>query len=260
METLFLNYDQIAPEYNQRYPSLQPSPRGLSLLDAARQVKAQRILEVGSGTGIWLNMLHPVTDGLYGLDYSMGMIEQARNQPAPLKLLRGSAVRLPYQDNAFDLVYCVDAIHHFGDHKAFVNEAFRALKPGGALAVIGFDPHEGTTHWYIYDYFEGVYDTDLRRYPSGTALLNWMKAEGFQNVSTRVAERILNVHAGEDVLNDPFLKHNSTSQLALLNRNAYQAGIDRITAAIAEAKTRNESIAFRSDILVKAYLGYKPVG
>jgi len=260
METPFLDYDHIASEYNQRYPSLQPTQRGQALLDVAKQVKARNILEVGSGTGIWLNMLHPLTDGLYGLDYSMGMIAQARKQLAPLKLSRGSAVRLPYQNNTFELVYCVDAIHHFGDHRAFLNEAFRALKPGGALAVIGFDPHEGTTHWYIYDYFDGVYDTDLRRYPSGTSLLNWMSAEGFQNLSAQTAERILNVHVGESVLKDPFLKHNSTSQLALLSEDTYQAGINRITVAITESKTRNERIVFRSDIHVKMYLGYKPVG
>ncbi len=259
METPFLDYDQIADEYNQRYPSLQPTRRGQALLDIVKQVKARKILEVGSGTGIWLNMLLPVTTGLYGLDYSMGMITQARKQSAPLKLSRGSALHLPYRNNTFELVYCVDAIHHFGDHKAFVNEAFRALKPGGALAVIGSDPHEGTTHWYIYDYFDGVYDTDLRRYPSGKSLLNWMSAEGFQNVSARTAERILNAHVGESVLKDPFLKHNSTSQLALLSEDAYQAGISRIKAAIAESKTPNQRIVFRSDILVKAYLGYKPV-
>jgi len=259
MNKYFLNYDHIANDYNQRYPTQQPTQRGLALLGLAKQVKAGNILEVGSGTGFWLNLLHPVTDGLYGLDYSAGMISQARTQPAPLKLARGTAIRLPYQDNSFEMVYCVDAIHHFVDHHAFISEAFRVLKPGGALAVIGFDPHEETTSWYIYDYFENTFDNDIRRYPSGGSVLHWMRADGFENISSQVAEHIMNVHVGVSVFRDPYLKQSATSQLALLSDDVYDSGIQKIRSAIAEAEKRNERITFRSDFFIKMYLGYKPM-
>jgi len=82
----------------------------------------------------------------------------------------------------------VNAIHHFGDHKAFITEAFRVLKSGGALAVIGLDPHEGTSKWHIFD---SVYDADLRRYPAGRSVLKWMASAGFQNTSSENVEHIL---------------------------------------------------------------------
>jgi ubiquinone/menaquinone biosynthesis C-methylase UbiE len=257
MNDLFLNYDSIAAEYNQRYPAQQPIRRGRALLDLAKQLKAKNLLEVGSGTGFWLNLLNQACGGLYGLDYSAGMIEQARKQPAPLKLTRGTALSLPYRDDSFELVYCVDAIHHFVDQQAFIREAFRVLKPGGALAVTGFDPHEQTTDWYIYSYFEGVYDSDIHRYPSEKAVLHDLETEGFEKVSSQVAEHILNVYIGESVLEDPFLKHNSTSQLALLSPHAYQIGIQNIKSAIAGAKRHVEQITFHSDLFIKRYLGYK---
>ncbi|MFZ1545730.1 MAG: class I SAM-dependent methyltransferase, partial [Candidatus Nitrotoga sp.] len=72
-----LNYDQIASDYNQRYPDSQTWDRGQALLKLASQLKAKTILEVGSGTGFWLNLLHQVTPRLYGLDFSAGMISQA---------------------------------------------------------------------------------------------------------------------------------------------------------------------------------------
>jgi len=258
MKTSTLNYDRIAGDYNQRYPSAQSWERGQALLDLSKHFKQGQILEVGSGTGYWLNLLHQHTSNLFGLDYSMGMLQQAQGQPAPLKLLRGSASQLPYQENTFDLVFSVDAIHHFGDHCAFIQEAFRVLKPGGALATIGHDPHGGTTNWYIYNYFDGVYDTDLRRYPAGSSLLKWMEAEGFQNNSFEIVEHIRNIHMGRSVLKEPFIKHNATSQLALLSEGEYQAGIQRIKAAIKEAEAKNEQAAFSSDIQVKMFLGYKP--
>jgi ubiquinone/menaquinone biosynthesis C-methylase UbiE len=259
MKTLFLNYDQIASDYNQRYPTSQNWERGQALLSLASQYKSGTFLEAGSGTGYWLDLLHQVTDNLFGLDYSMGMIQQANNeQPAPLKLTRGSAVQLPYSDNTFDLLYSVDAVHHFGDHRAFIAEAFRVLKPGGAFATIGHDPHNGTTNWYIYNYFDGVYDTDLRRYPAGSSVLKWMQKEGFEDISSRTVEHILNVHVGESVLRDPFLKQNATSQLALVSKEVYDTGIERIKQALADAKERNEAVVFSSDIQVKMFLGYKP--
>lgn len=73
MADLVLNYDPIAVEYNQRYPAQQPTQRGLVLLDLAKQIKAENILEVGSGAGFWLNLLYQVSNELYGLDYSAGI-------------------------------------------------------------------------------------------------------------------------------------------------------------------------------------------
>jgi SAM-dependent methyltransferase len=259
MDKSFLNYDQIADKYNQRYPTSQNWERGQALLNVARQSNARQILEVGMGTGYWLNLLHQVTPDLFGLDYSLGMLRQAQKQPAPLDLARGSAIQLPYRDRSFDLIYCVDAIHHFGDHRAFISESFRVLKPGGTLAVIGHDPHEGTSKWYIYDYFNGVYDTDLRRYPSGRSILQWMQAEGFHNISASNVEHIQNIHMGDSVLNDPFIAHNATSQLALLSNEEYELGLEKIRTALKDTETRNESMVFSSDIYVKMFLGYKPL-
>lgn len=253
-----LNYDQIASDYNQRYPDSQTWDRGQALLKLASQLKAKTILEVGSGTGFWLNLLHQVTPRLYGLDFSAGMISQARKQPAPIKLTRGTATQLPYQSGTFDLLYCVDAIHHFGDHRAFIAEAFRVLKKGGALAVLGHDPHEaGEGSWYIYNYFEDVYDTDLRRYPSGKSVMDWMKADGFQNISAQEVEKIVNIHVGDGVFNDPFIKQNATSQLALLSAEKYRSGLKKIRETLEQARAGNERIVFRSQISVKMFLGYK---
>jgi SAM-dependent methyltransferase len=260
MNSNFLNYDQIAYDYDQRYPSTQQWERGQVLLKLARQLKTGSILEVGSGTGFWLNLLSQVTPSVFGVDFSMGMLAQAKKSPAALKLSRGAAGQLPYRTETFDLVFCVDAIHHFGDQRAFIAEAFRVLKPGGALVVIGHDPHSGEGNWYIYDYFDTVYETDLKRYPSSGAIKNWMKQAGFENIERQDVEHILNLHMGEGVLNDPFIKQNATSQLALLSEDSYEEGIEKIKADLKSAQLNDRQIVFKSDFWVKMYTGYKPAG
>lgn len=253
-----LNYDHIAPEYNRRYDSSALPERTKALWKLTQQVNAQRILEVGCGTGFWLNLLAPKVKAAFGLDYSFGMLNQARRWAAPLKLARGDAVHLPYQNNLFDFVYCVDAIHHFGDQPAFIAEAFRVLCPGGALAVLNIDPHNGDNRWYVYDYFEGARELDLQRFPASSTVLRWMRADGFLHISSEIVEHLKGSYYSEDVFNDPFLKKNATSQLALLSDPAYGDGIAKIQKAIANAKARDEEIVFECDLAIRMLTGFKP--
>jgi cyclopropane fatty-acyl-phospholipid synthase-like methyltransferase len=43
---------------------------------------------------------------------------------------------LPYADNYFDAVICVDAYHYFGTDELFLNQLLKYIKPGGELGII----------------------------------------------------------------------------------------------------------------------------
>lgn len=259
-----VDYDRLASTYNQRFgESDDRSGTTEALLNVVHELgaalgRAPRVLEVGCGTGKWLADLSPASPGLFGLDLSMGMLRQARRQQVSLSLSRGQAERLPFPARSFDLVYCVNAIHHFDRPAAFVSEACRLLRPGGRLAVIGMDPHGRRESWYVYRYFEGVYETDLRRFPSWAQIAGWMSATGCCPTSAwgirqglavecRVVDRIWSPKTGRAVLDDPFLRQESCSQLVLLSREAYQAGLRRIEAALDEAEAAGETLVFPVD-------------
>jgi ubiquinone/menaquinone biosynthesis C-methylase UbiE len=264
-----VNYDQLASTYNQRFQDNERSGTAVALRALALDLCAQlgrtpRILEVGCGTGRWLAELAAVSWGtsvcgpVYGLDLSTGMLKQAQSREADLRLVRGRAGRLPCAAHCFDLVYAVNAIHHFWEPRAFVAEARRMLRPGGRLAVIGMDPHARRESWYVYRYFEGVYETDLERFPSWQEIETWMVEEGLQEVTCRVIERIWNPLSGRAVLDDPFIRHGSSSQLALLSQEAYHAGLRRIEDALGEAEARGETLLFPVDNPLAMIVGYRP--
>ncbi len=250
-----VNYDQIAPTYNQRYTLGRLNSLSAALLSLAQSVGAEGVLEVGCGTGRWLAELQPVVRGVYGLDLSHGMLRHALQRKGQFHVTCGQASRLPFPDTVFDIVFCVNAFHHFDQPHLFLSEARRVLRPHGAMAVIGMDPHGSRDRWYIYDYFEGTYETDLSRFPSRETLFAWMLAAGFDKVEWGLAERLARRLVGRAVLDDPILQKHGTSQLALLTDAAYAAGIARIEAALAGAEAAGETLVFPEDISLAMITG-----
>jgi len=250
-----VNYDQIAPTYDQRYTVSQFAGIAAALCALVRDVGAERVLEVGCGTGRWLTELQPIARQVYGMDLSLGMLLQARQRSQSLSLICGHASRLPFPDAGFDLVFCVNAFHHFPQPRLFIGEARRLLRPGGALAIMGMDPHAGRDRWYLYDYFVGTRDADLRRFSSSGTILDWMVTAGFERVEWRVVEHIMGQHVGRAVLEDPILQKHGTSQLALLTDEAYAAGMAGIAAALSEAAGTARTVVFPVDISLTMVTG-----
>ena len=255
MATARVNYDQIAPTYDRRYTVSQFAGIAAALRSLVRDVGAERVLEVGCGTGRWLAELQPLARQVYGMDLSLGMLRQARQRPQSLSLICGHASHLPFPDAGFDLVFCVNAFHHFPEPRGFISEARRLLRPGGALVITGMDPHAGRDRWYLYDYFAGTREADLRRFSSSGTILDWMVAAKFDQVEWRVVEHIVGQHVGRAVLEDPILQKHGTSQLALLTDEAYAAGMARINAALSAAAGTGRTLVFPVEISLTMVTG-----
>ena len=249
-----VNYDQVAPTYDQRYAGTLFAGVGNALLSLATATAAKSILEVGCGTGYWLAAIRSHGRRVFGLDLSLGMLRKARERESSLTLVRGSAEILPFQSHSFDLIFSVNAIHHF-IRPDFVREARRLLKPGGSLASIALDPHHGRDRWYVYDYFPETLEIDRERYPSVGRVADWMIAAGFDRVECRAAERIVQNVTGDQILRDPMLHKNATSQLVLLSDEVYAAGIARIKAAIHRAEAAGQPALFPVDVSLMMEIG-----
>lgn len=270
-----VDYDRISSGYDRRFAHGGTPGVAATLQGLAGELGAERILEVGCGTGHWLAGLRsihlpsassglsqsqPTSSGqtapaLYGLDLSAGMLRQARRHQGPLHLVWGRAGRLPFPGGRLDLVYCVNALHHFDEPLAFVHEAWRLLRPGGALAIVGSDPRTRQDGWYVYDYFPGTYEVDLARFPSWDTVQDWMARAGFDQVAWQPVEEIHGTKVGRVVLDDPFLQKDAVSQLSLLSDEAYAAGLRRIEAALAAAEAAGEGLTFATDLTLAMVSG-----
>lgn len=87
----------------------------------------QRVLDVGCAKGFLLHDLRRVVPGLRvtGLDVSAYALGQAMDDVLPA-LVRGSAERLPFASDAFDLVISINTIHNLDRAKCV--EALREIE------------------------------------------------------------------------------------------------------------------------------------
>ncbi|MCC6615986.1 MAG: methyltransferase domain-containing protein [Anaerolineae bacterium] len=129
----------------------------------------QRALEVGFGPGKLHTALARRADLCVGLDLAMGMCRFTRRRLSraglPARLVRGSAFRLPFPSESFDVVVSTFAISCLPDADQAIAEMARALAPGGRLVLVDIGlPRDGNragTFWahlwerfgdFLYDY------------------------------------------------------------------------------------------------------------
>jgi hypothetical protein len=114
--------------------------------------------------------------------------------------------------------------------------------------------------WYLYEYFDGVYEWDLARFPARGDLEEMLRAAGFTAVGSTVIDHQDFTLTGAAVLDSYFLQKSATSQLALLGDAAYEAGLARIRARLDAAKVRGEMVEFPVRVKTYVWVGSKPHG
>jgi len=243
------NYDEIAATYDRR--DIEEDYGGIErALTDFIEATQYAVLDVGCGTGHWLRVLQHHVRSI-GIDLSRQMLLQAHTNVPSTTVVRARAESLPFVDGSFERVFTINAHHHFADKRSFLGEARRVLRSGGSLMTIALDPHIGSDQWWIYDYFEGTLDIDKQRYPPCEQIRAWMREVGFTDTYTREVQHLPgNVPAGE-ALESGMISRSHTSQLAVLTREEYDAGMERIRAAL----RKDSTLRLSADLRVYATYG-----
>jgi ubiquinone/menaquinone biosynthesis C-methylase UbiE len=138
------SFSRVAANYT-RSTFHTSSVRLQEVLDLARPKPGDLVLDVATGTGNTAFALAPYVRRVVGLDLTREMLNEARRIADERKITNtdwviGDAVRLPFQDETFDLYTVRAAPHHFADVDSFLAEAYRVLKPDRDAAFIDCAP------------------------------------------------------------------------------------------------------------------------
>jgi ubiquinone/menaquinone biosynthesis C-methylase UbiE len=142
-------YDRWAATYDRDKKKVQKedartlaSPVVERLARAGREMPEALILDIATGTGRFPAALMnnaQFAGRVIGLDISRSMLSQAA---AKLKgcedrvfLLNSAALPMPFSDETFEVVSCLETIELLPDTDAHLREFYRVMRPGGILLI-----------------------------------------------------------------------------------------------------------------------------
>lgn len=135
-------YKKFASKYDERKASfaaqLYYDYWDKLMIDFAPQQHDLKVLDLGCGTGDFLEKLQKKYKKAVGIDISPEMIKIARKKYPHLSknLVRSAAEKLHFKNNSLDAVFIKGALHHFQDPEQSLKEIQRVLKKNGWLILL----------------------------------------------------------------------------------------------------------------------------
>ncbi len=141
--TVTFLYDLAAPHYDQiKHFQAEIEARFLGEPIARELGGPGLVLDIATGTGrMPLSLLNqPNFNGrIVGLDDSLKMLQVAVRHLKPygdrVSLIWRDARHLPFEDQVFDAVTCLEMLEFTPDPRAQIQEAYRVLRSGGLLVT-----------------------------------------------------------------------------------------------------------------------------
>jgi len=108
------------------------------------------VADIGAGTGYFVFRISPlVPQGqVLGVDIQQEMLDMMESRAAGtvdnVSTVLGTITDINVPDNSVDLILLVDAYHEFSHPREMGRSMFRALKPGGRIALVEYRAEDPT--------------------------------------------------------------------------------------------------------------------
>lgn len=136
------SYRKTAKRYDVVVEPLIKSLRATSMKMVPPE-EEMLVLDVGCGTGTYLDLYQKGSCKVFGMDLSPAMINIARTKLGKrAELHLGDASQMPYPDGTFDLVVAFFALHEMPApiRSKVVNESKRVMKKDGRILLVDYHP------------------------------------------------------------------------------------------------------------------------
>ena len=111
-----------------------------TLLQMVSATGEEELLDVATGGGHTANAFASIVKNITAVDLTPEMLVAAENfikgnGHQNVRFLKADAENLPFSNEAFDIVTCRIAPHHFPNVNQFIEEVYRVLKPNGQFLL-----------------------------------------------------------------------------------------------------------------------------
>lgn len=112
-----------------------PKP-GERVPSAVKHITAcDNLLDIGCGDGILAHFVKNKVKAIFGVDNSQGSLLAAKKRGMITKQVDLDLEKLPFNNNYFDIITCLDVIEHVKNPHALLSGIYRVLKPKGKLII-----------------------------------------------------------------------------------------------------------------------------
>ncbi|HTU96816.1 MAG TPA: methyltransferase domain-containing protein [Solirubrobacteraceae bacterium] len=220
------------------------------LVERAGVRRGDRVLDVACGTGVVARAAAERVGregSVTGLDINPAMLEVAGSKSPGVEFVRGSALSLPFDDGAFEIVLCQLGLQFFPNRAAALAQMRRVLHDGGQLGLSVYGPIEdnpGTLALaQALDHHLGTGASQTKRaehilsYASLVERL--VTAAGFQDVAITTETKLVRFPSTEEWVQ---IQLTATPLASLLAEQLARPRVtERITASVKEALGRYET-------------------
>ena len=146
-----------------------------------------RILDAGCGEGVMLGQFKDKKIGKYleGVDYSKDALNLAKNFYSNIVFKKGNIYNLPYKNNSFDLVTCIEVLEHLEKPRNAVQEIMKVSRKYVIFSV----PNEPI--FRIANFLRGRYIKDFGNTPghinhwSMNSFFDFLKTQDVKIISVK---------------------------------------------------------------------------
>ena len=142
----------VASGEYQRSPHFRPENirkvRGWveALAAAIPDLREQRAIDFGCGTGFMIDRLRDLVGEVHGVDITIEMMKHVDTSSGNVHLHECLAEQTPFEAGSFALATAYSFMDHLHDVTDFLREVHRVLRPGGVF-FSGLNPNRSFIRW-----------------------------------------------------------------------------------------------------------------
>ena len=104
---------------------------------AMELIAGKKVLDIACGEGYGTNLMSKKAAHVTGIDVDHATIENARKKytTANIVFTTGSVLKIPAQQNSFDVITCFETLEHISEQQDMLAELKRVLSPKGILLI-----------------------------------------------------------------------------------------------------------------------------
>lgn len=157
------DYDAEIPKHMRDYFAVRKATFILEEIKKKFGEKPVKIIDVGCGTGWHTKILSEKGYRVFGIDLSEKQISKAKHNNPLGTFMVGDILSLPFNDNAFDISYTINTLHHLASQKeqrSALRELARVTKKDGLIIVHEMNTNNPIIRFYLNNIFPKLRSID----------------------------------------------------------------------------------------------------